>query len=692
MTQYTSFVAVEKSRLTIDGKPVLVAVPIEMPAGVSYEGIFGGFIENAIVGEQIRAGLHNQGRVVAQLTESAIRDIDYEATSADSREQRSGERQRFINENLLRVRQFQLELKYDEALEVINEILLFDEHDPAVQALKEAINTTILYRKWDDDQRQRERDGQLPLKAQSSMSAPLANLTEVGGAVPTDWPNLSLKRSSPGAVAGEKLGLALGQIVELKHADPQAVAEEMNALLSPAGSRLDIQRRETGLVGFDIGGVTRTPPPGPPSATSIPRSTEGVQITGTPLVRTNLLNGRRARARGITDIDGNGAGVPTQPRKAGRGAASAPGAGSGGGFGGGGGVAGAYLVGDPSDEKKGKNKAEGTITFPWPQTPQRSEGRKDFYGLYSVGTDRAAELNGELPLISEIPLPEEFFRYKADDEKGLSSYEILTRDDQADKDTVDRRVAGKASLFDDLKKVAEANKVDNEPAETDAPASAIAPVDAGALAPAAESVDVLAAVELKDEAETSTKAIELPLLTHLFMRAGRPLLTNEIAILIGQLVEADQIDVAKQLTNELVIYLPDYEIGVKMHDAFANTELDDDSRSKAVIELALKAQAELEAIMFSAWAEARLHNVLEESLYEMLVDTSTDDTLLVSVLATSVDDEVLSALQQAGLIVKAKPTSGSFVVGETSTDRLIDLALLQAVRRIEPARLSPTPN
>jgi hypothetical protein len=41
LTQFTSFVAVEKSRLTIEGKPVLVAVPIEMPEGVSYEGVFG---------------------------------------------------------------------------------------------------------------------------------------------------------------------------------------------------------------------------------------------------------------------------------------------------------------------------------------------------------------------------------------------------------------------------------------------------------------------------------------------------------------------------------------------------------------------------------------------------------------------------------------------------------------------------
>jgi len=46
MTQFTSFVAVEKMRVTIGGKPRLVAVPIEMPDGVSYEGVFGGDAES----------------------------------------------------------------------------------------------------------------------------------------------------------------------------------------------------------------------------------------------------------------------------------------------------------------------------------------------------------------------------------------------------------------------------------------------------------------------------------------------------------------------------------------------------------------------------------------------------------------------------------------------------------------------
>jgi Ca-activated chloride channel family protein len=41
MTQFTSFVAVEETVVTVGGKPTKVAVPVEMPEGVSYEGVFG---------------------------------------------------------------------------------------------------------------------------------------------------------------------------------------------------------------------------------------------------------------------------------------------------------------------------------------------------------------------------------------------------------------------------------------------------------------------------------------------------------------------------------------------------------------------------------------------------------------------------------------------------------------------------
>lgn len=41
MSQYTSFVAVEQKIVNVGGKQRTVDVPVEMPEGVSYEGIFG---------------------------------------------------------------------------------------------------------------------------------------------------------------------------------------------------------------------------------------------------------------------------------------------------------------------------------------------------------------------------------------------------------------------------------------------------------------------------------------------------------------------------------------------------------------------------------------------------------------------------------------------------------------------------
>ena len=42
MTQFTSFVAVEEMTVTDGGQPRRIEVPVEMPEGVSYQGVFGG--------------------------------------------------------------------------------------------------------------------------------------------------------------------------------------------------------------------------------------------------------------------------------------------------------------------------------------------------------------------------------------------------------------------------------------------------------------------------------------------------------------------------------------------------------------------------------------------------------------------------------------------------------------------------
>ncbi|MDQ3812706.1 MAG: VWA domain-containing protein, partial [Armatimonadota bacterium] len=61
MTQFTSFVAVEEMTVTVGGQPTTIAVPVDMPEGVSYEGVFGSdgarrFMNAPMLGQLFRAG------------------------------------------------------------------------------------------------------------------------------------------------------------------------------------------------------------------------------------------------------------------------------------------------------------------------------------------------------------------------------------------------------------------------------------------------------------------------------------------------------------------------------------------------------------------------------------------------------------------------------------------------------------
>src|SRR5699024_9412530 len=49
MTQFTSFVAVEKKVVNVGGKQRTVAVPVEMADGVSYEGLFGREVDRRVM-------------------------------------------------------------------------------------------------------------------------------------------------------------------------------------------------------------------------------------------------------------------------------------------------------------------------------------------------------------------------------------------------------------------------------------------------------------------------------------------------------------------------------------------------------------------------------------------------------------------------------------------------------------------
>ncbi len=65
MTQFTSFVAVEEMTVTVAGAPTKITVPVEMPDGVSYEGVFGGRQDRGAGQVAMNAGF-SRGRTASE--------------------------------------------------------------------------------------------------------------------------------------------------------------------------------------------------------------------------------------------------------------------------------------------------------------------------------------------------------------------------------------------------------------------------------------------------------------------------------------------------------------------------------------------------------------------------------------------------------------------------------------------------
>ena len=144
-------------------------------------------------------------------------NLSREQTLADERSQRT----RLIDENLRRVYQLQMELKYDESLQVIDEILFIDEHNPAALTLRDVIKTTMLYRRYSDLQRQKEYGiGWLSIPAQESLIPSQPNVSGPGDrslsgvmAYPEDWAQLSLRRTHESGFAEGAANLHVARVL-----------------------------------------------------------------------------------------------------------------------------------------------------------------------------------------------------------------------------------------------------------------------------------------------------------------------------------------------------------------------------------------------------------------------------------------------------------------------------------------------
>jgi general secretion pathway protein D len=131
------------------------------------------------------------------------KDREAERLQREARTREAQQRQEIIAENLRRVRQLQMELKYVEALQIIDEILFIDEHNPAALVLRDVIKTTLFYREYADAQRHQEMGyARISLWNQKDLVPPHRNISGPGDrsatgvvAYPEDWAQLSLRRT-----------------------------------------------------------------------------------------------------------------------------------------------------------------------------------------------------------------------------------------------------------------------------------------------------------------------------------------------------------------------------------------------------------------------------------------------------------------------------------------------------------------
>jgi type II secretory pathway component GspD/PulD (secretin)/tetratricopeptide (TPR) repeat protein len=109
---------------------------------------------------------------------------------AKTRAQQEMERRQRINENLDRIRALQAEQKYDEALQVVDQVLFLDPTNPAALLLKDVLRDVQLYRDYDITRRNR---GLSYVKEFNEVHRALIVPPEVMS-YPADWPEISFRR------------------------------------------------------------------------------------------------------------------------------------------------------------------------------------------------------------------------------------------------------------------------------------------------------------------------------------------------------------------------------------------------------------------------------------------------------------------------------------------------------------------
>ena len=179
-------------------------------------------------------------RVAAESTKANEAQSAAQKQVQAQRQKLATEKQKSLNENLLQVRKLQMEMKYDDALQVLDQILFTDPNNAAALTLRDVIESARVYRKYSDVQRQRAFGyGQLTLDTLESTVPPAENINGSGPrslsgvmSYPEDWPNISSRRwrdFALGSNAGSEADLNLAKKLDetLDNLQPETPPENL---------------------------------------------------------------------------------------------------------------------------------------------------------------------------------------------------------------------------------------------------------------------------------------------------------------------------------------------------------------------------------------------------------------------------------------------------------------------------------
>lgn len=122
---------------------------------------------------------------------------DRQAEAKRVADQGASERNRKIREAIDRVRALQIEMKYEEALQVVDQILFLDPINPTGLLLRDVLTSAKIYRQWYETNTKRNT-----LMAEQSLETQAATLPSRGIIdYPTDWPEIIKDRGEPVTLA-----------------------------------------------------------------------------------------------------------------------------------------------------------------------------------------------------------------------------------------------------------------------------------------------------------------------------------------------------------------------------------------------------------------------------------------------------------------------------------------------------------